>query len=70
MITTAVTKSIFWLIISIGLFLVVPLIELYNGKKGKYNLKYMFYLFYPTHLLIFWLIKLLMLKELIIYILI
>ncbi len=28
----------------------VPLLLLYNGKRGKLNLKYMFYIFYPIHL--------------------
>lgn len=28
----------------------------YNNKRGKYNLKYLFYIFYPTHLGIMWLI--------------
>lgn len=30
----------------------VPLILLYNGKRGKYNIKYLFYVFYPLHLVI------------------
>ena len=30
----------------------VPLLMLYNGKRGKMNLKYMFYIFYPTHLVV------------------
>lgn len=35
-------------------FMFVPclLLLLYNGKKGKYNLKYFFYIFYPAHLAI------------------
>ena len=30
----------------------VPLLALYNGKRGKMNLKYLFYVFYPTHLVL------------------
>lgn len=32
------------------MFASIPLLLLYNGQKGKYNLKYMFYIFYPVHL--------------------
>ncbi len=32
--------------------LALPLLFLYNGKRGKYNLKYLFYIFYPAHLAI------------------
>jgi len=28
----------------------LPLLWLYNGKQGKYTLKYFFYIFYPAHL--------------------
>jgi hypothetical protein len=38
----------------------VPLLALYNGKRGKYNLKYLFYIFYPTHLVAIYVISLLM----------
>ena len=30
----------------------LPLLLLYNGERGKYKLKYMFYIFYPAHLVI------------------
>lgn len=33
----------------------IPLIANYNGKRG-WNVKYIFYAFYPVHLLILWLI--------------
>ena len=29
---------------------------LYNGKKGKYDLKYLFYLYYPLHLILMYII--------------
>jgi len=29
----------------------IPLL-LYNGQKGKWNLKYFFYIFYPAHLVL------------------
>lgn len=37
----------------------IPIIFLYNGKKGKYELKYFFYLYYPLHLVILYGINLL-----------
>lgn len=35
----------------------LPLLLLYSGKRGQYNIKHLFYLFYPTHLVILYLIK-------------
>lgn len=32
--------------------LTIPIVALYNGKPGKYKLKYFFYIFYPAHLVI------------------
>lgn len=37
--------------------LALPLILNYNNKKGKFKLKYLFYIFYPAHLLIIYFIK-------------
>ena len=43
-------------ICQIGLLLVIPLLCIYNGESGAKKLvnKWLFYLFYPVHLLIFW----------------
>jgi len=47
----------------LGVFLVVPLLMLYNGARGggKYS-KWIFYVFYPTHLLILALLKMYLIK--------
>ncbi len=37
----------------------VALLWLYNGKRGKMNLKYLFYIFYPSHLAIIYVVKML-----------
>ena len=38
--------------------LAIPLLLLYNNERGKYKLKYLFYIFYPLHLVIIYLIDL------------
>lgn len=37
----------------------IPILFLYNEKKGKHNLKYFFYLYYPLHLVILYGIEML-----------
>lgn len=32
--------------------LALVLLFMYNGKRGKYNLKYLFYIYYPLHLVV------------------
>ena len=48
------TRSIFYVISLFANFAMIP-IALYNGKKGK-DVKYLFYIFYPAHLFIIFLI--------------
>lgn len=36
----------------------IPLLALYNQKRGKYNIKPLFYIFYPAHLVVIYLISL------------
>lgn len=31
---------------------VIPLVALYNGRRGKWNLKHLFYFYYPVHLVV------------------
>lgn len=34
--------------------LAIPLLALYGGHRGKYKLKWLFYLYYPLHLALIW----------------
>lgn len=36
--------------------LALPLLALYNGQRGKWRLKWIFYLYYPVHMVVLWLI--------------
>lgn len=38
--------------------LTLPLLSLYNGTRGKRKLKYLFYIYYPAHLVLLYLISL------------
>lgn len=46
------------ILIQFGVFLFIPVLYLYNGKKGnsnKFN-KWFFYIFYPLHLMLFYIV--------------
>jgi hypothetical protein len=43
--------------VQIYVLLAIPLLLLYSGKRGKANLKYFFYAFYPAHMVIIYFIK-------------
>lgn len=32
----------------------LPLLALYNGQRGKWRMKYLFYIYYPLHLSVIW----------------
>ena len=34
--------------------LALPLLALYNGKRGKWKLKWFFYIYYPAHMVVLW----------------
>ena len=36
--------------------LALPLLALYNGTRGKWKLKWLFYIYYPAHLCVLWVI--------------
>ncbi|MBP3591536.1 MAG: hypothetical protein J6K14_03555 [Clostridia bacterium] len=40
-------------------FLALPILMLYNGQRGKHNLKYFFYIAYPLHLVLIFLVYML-----------
>lgn len=55
--------SVYYLLSSIKSFIfcslfTIPLILIYNGKRGKLKLKYLFYFFYPLHFIAIYLISL------------
>lgn len=50
-----ISRGLFDNIQSISLF-ALPLLALYNGAPGRKGLKYGFYVFYPAHLVVLWVI--------------
>ena len=48
-----ISRGLFENIQSLSL-LALPLLALYNGTPGRKGLKYGFYIFYPTHLVVLW----------------
>ena len=34
--------------------LALPLLACYHGERGKWKLKYLFYIYYPLHLMVIW----------------
>ena len=49
---------VFSILITITSILPIIIILLYNNNIGKYKLKYLFYIGYPAHLLVIWLVTL------------
>lgn len=51
-------------LVSVGVVLVYPVLKHYNGEKGKAGwMKWLFYIYYPLHLLVIGLIRLLLLGD-------
>ena len=50
-----------WSVWKVQIFalLALPLLALYNGKRGKWKLKWLFYIYYPAHLAVIWLLGML-----------
>lgn len=53
-----IDTSLISMLVHLGVLLSIPLLLLYNEKKG-YNLKYFFYIFYPLHLFILYIVHIL-----------
>jgi len=51
-------------ILQMGIVLAIPLLACYKGKRGTWKtMKWIFYIYYPLHLLIFGLIRILILEK-------
>ena len=47
----------FYGLLQLAAALTIPILYLYNSERGKLNLKYLFYIYYPLHLVIIGIIK-------------
>lgn len=54
----AVALTSGWFAVQIYGLLAVPVLALYNGKRGKMRMKYFFYIFYPAHIVVILLVGL------------
>ncbi len=52
-------ETIFMLLMIIVSCISIIMLFYYNEQKGKFNLKYLFYVGYPLHLIMIWIIRLL-----------
>lgn len=51
--TYAVFINLVYGMIQIFVCLTIPLLKAYNGERGKMkNMKYLFYIYYPAHLIV------------------
>ena len=50
----------FYGIIQLSTVFSIPILYFYNGKRGKINLKYLFYVYYPLHLVIIGILKIIL----------
>lgn len=54
------TSQLYWGVVQLGGLLAIPLLNMYNGEKGNMP-KMFFYIFYPAHILILYVLKLIVL---------
>ncbi len=46
------TRTLLNSLYALGILLSIPLLSLYNNERGHFNLKYLFYIYYPVHLVV------------------